>query len=63
MWLEEEGDSEDRKGQRATCGGRWILKDVRYGAFVKASKVVYDQFSSEVATGAGLVKEILALAK
>ena len=32
-------------------------------AFVKASKVVYDQFSSEVATGAGLVKEILALAK
>ena len=32
-------------------------------AFVKASKVVYYQFSSEVATGAGLVKEILALAK
>ena len=32
-------------------------------AFVKASKVVYDQFSSEVATGAGLVKEISALAK
>ena len=32
-------------------------------AFVKASKVVYDQFSSEVATGACLVKEILALAK
>ena len=32
-------------------------------AFVKASKGVYDQFASEVATGAGLVKEILALAK
>ena len=32
-------------------------------AFVKASKVVYDQFASEVATGAGLVKEISALAK
>jgi TRAP-type transport system periplasmic protein len=32
-------------------------------AFVKASKGVYDQFASEVATGAGLVKEISALAK
>ena len=32
-------------------------------AFVKASKGVYDEFASEVATGAGLVKEILALAK
>jgi hypothetical protein len=31
VWLKEEGDSEDRKSQRATCGGRWILKDVRYG--------------------------------
>jgi len=32
-------------------------------AFVKASKGVYDEFASEVATGAGLVKEISALAK
>ena len=32
-------------------------------AFVAASKGVYDQFASEVATGAGLVKEISALAK
>ena len=32
-------------------------------AFVKASKGIYDQFASEVATGAGLVKEISALAK
>ena len=32
-------------------------------AFVKASKGVYDQFASEVATGAGLVKEISALTK
>ena len=32
-------------------------------AFVKASKDVYDQFSSEVKTGAALVKDILALSK
>ena len=32
-------------------------------AFVKASKDVYDQFSSEVKTGSALVKDILALSK
>ena len=39
------------------------VNTVNNAAFVKASKGVYDQFASEVATGAGLVKEISALAK
>jgi tripartite ATP-independent transporter DctP family solute receptor len=32
-------------------------------AFIKASKGIYDQFSSEVATGGALVKKVSALAK